>query len=85
MTVRRGSKQRGSWDSVVADLPDRFRDVEVVADAGSMTGLAGYIQDLTSHLQSELGSVSQPQVMDVMSSLGIAPSEWYGALLTACT
>ena len=81
MTIRRSSQRRGSLDSVLANLPERFREAEVYAENGSMIGLAAYMADLTQHLQKELGSESHHLVVEVMNSLGIPPSEWYRALL----
>lgn len=72
-----------SLDSVVADLPDRFVNAEVVVENGQMTGLAAYMRDLFSHLQTELGFASQHQVVQVMRSLGVPPSEWYRAAFNA--
>jgi hypothetical protein len=82
MTIRRGSQRRGSLDSVLENLPERFREAEVYAENGTMTGLQAYMADLSEHLRQELGTEDPPTV-DVMTALGIPPSEWYRALLTA--
>lgn len=81
MPVRKSGLKPSSFDSAVVNLPDRFRTAEVRVESGQMTGLAAYMSDLTSHLQKELGSVSQAQVMDAMSVLGVEPAAWYRVAL----
>jgi hypothetical protein len=83
MTIRR-NRQGSSLEAVLAALPDRFRDAEVYHTRGSMTGLAAFISDLGQHLRVELGlgADQDPPTVDVMTELGIPPSEWYRAILT---
>ena len=81
MTVRRNSQRLGSLDAVIENLPERFYTAKAEHEQGTMTGLAAYVADLTQHLQKELESASQTQVIDVMTTLGIPPSEWYRAVL----
>lgn len=79
----RKNQQRGSLDSVLECLPDRFREAEVYADHGVMTGLRAYVDELSEHLRRELGLAphEEPPTIEVMTMLGIPPSEWYRALL----
>jgi hypothetical protein len=81
VTVRKGSKQASSLESAIDNLPERFLDPVAEVKDGNMVGLAAYISDMTQHLQKELGGVSNTQVIDVMSTLGVAPSEWYRAVM----
>ena len=82
MTLRRNHNRRGSLDTVIAEVPARFREVEVYHDLGKMTGLGSYIADLTEHLRQELGT-GDPPTIEVMTMLGIPPSESFRALLTS--
>jgi hypothetical protein len=82
MTVRKNNKApRGSLDAALEALPDRFREAEVYADNGEMTGLRVYMADLTEHLRQEMG-IDEPPTVEAMTALGIPPSEWYRAMLT---
>jgi hypothetical protein len=80
VTIRRNTKRLG-LDAVIAGLPARFREARVYADRGVMTGLQDYMTDLSDHLRHELDQKDPPTV-EVMTILGIPPSEWYRALLT---
>lgn len=85
MPVRRNANRQRSLADLVESLPARFReDVEVYAESGAMTALAAYISDLSEHLSRELGTENPPTV-EVMTALGIPPSEWYRVLLTQPT
>ena len=80
MTVRKSSRPRGSLEAVIADLPERFLAPEVRTEDGQMTGLAAYAADLTEHLRTALNQPDPPTI-DVMTVLGIPPSEWYCSAL----
>jgi hypothetical protein len=73
---------RRSLESVLENLPDRFYEPKVYAEDGAMTGLRAYIADLSEHLRQELGTDNPPTV-EAMTALGIAPAEWYRALMMA--
>jgi hypothetical protein len=68
-------------DRVIEELPERFLAPVVRTEGGTMTGLRDYIADLTAHLRTALNQENPPTVA-VMAELGIAPSEWYRAILT---
>jgi hypothetical protein len=78
--MRHSAKQRQSLEAVVAALPARFREAKVYSD-GAMTALRVYTADLSEHLRQELGT-DDPPTVEVMTMLGIPPSEWYRLLMT---
>lgn len=80
----RRKPSRRSLESVLENLPDRFYEPKVYAEDGAMTGLRAYMADLSEHLCQELGTDNPPTV-EVMTALGIPPSDWYRAVMTAPT
>jgi hypothetical protein len=81
MPSRRNAHPK-SLDEVVAALPGRFREIEIHATDGAMTALKRYTRDLSDHLRQVLGPQSDPPTVEVMTMLGIPPSEWYRAVFT---
>lgn len=81
MTIRRNASGSGPLDRVIENIPERFLSPVVRTEDGAMTGLRAYTADLTEHLRTALNQPNPPTV-DVMAALGIAPSEWYRAVLS---
>jgi hypothetical protein len=79
MTVRRNASG-GPLDRVIENLPERFLSPVVRTEGGEMTALRQYMADLTEHVKAVLGD-PDPPTGEVMSALGIPPSEWYRAVL----
>jgi hypothetical protein len=81
MTVRRGGAPT-PLDRVVAGLPARFLKATIeVDDQGNLTSLRDYMRDLADYLRAE--GVDSGSVVDVMSRIGLPPSEWFRAALEA--
>lgn len=72
--------RRGPGTDVADTLPARFYQADAAVDGGVMVGLASYMSDLADYLHRQFGEQALNAV-DVMTALGIPPSEWYRAML----
>ncbi|MDV6246874.1 hypothetical protein R3Q17_36285 [Rhodococcus opacus] len=92
MTTRRGSRrQTNTVDALAERLPSRFLSPRLVTGEGT-NGLQQYHSELSEWLRQELGLLPQddprvsvrdtPPTIQVMTEIGIPPSEWFRVYLT---
>ncbi len=88
--ARRRSRRRQTLEQILGNLPRRFYEPDPATEDGSMTGLSAYHRDLDGWLRRELRLPpagdprgSNAPTVEVMTLLGIEPSEWYRYNLTA--